>query len=45
MQWIMGLIIDAGMSFNFSEINSFKFAMLFVLLTSLLSYLFFLKKN
>jgi hypothetical protein len=45
MQWIMGLIIDAGMSFNFSEINSFKFAMLFVLLTSLFSYLFFLKKN
>ena len=44
LQWIMGLIIDAGMSFNFSEINSFKFAMLFVLLTSLLSYLFFLKK-
>ena len=45
MQWIVGLIIDAGMSFNFSEINSFKFAMLSVLLTSLLSYLFFLKKN
>ena len=44
MQWIIGIIIDIGMSFNYSEINSFKFAMLFVLITSLFSYLFFLKK-
>ena len=45
MQWIIGLIIDAGMSLNFSEVNSFKLAMSFVLLTSLFSYLFFIKKN
>ena len=44
IQWIIGIIIDVGISFNYSEINSFKFAMLFVLLTSLFSYLFFLKK-
>ena len=44
IQWIIGIIIDIGMSFNYSEINSFKFAMLFVLITSLFSYLFFLKK-
>ena len=44
MQWIIGIIIDIGIRFNYSEINSFKFAMLFVLLTSLFSYLFFLKK-
>ena len=44
IQWIIGIIIDIGMSFNYSEINSFKFAMLFVLITSLSSYLFFLKK-
>ena len=44
IQWIIGIIIDMGMSFNYSEINSFKFAMLFVLTTSLFSYLFFLKK-
>ena len=43
IQWIIGIIIDMGMSFNYSEINSFKFAMLFVLTTSLFSYLFFLK--
>ena len=45
MQWIIGIIIDIGIRFNYSEINSFKFAMLFVLLTSLFSYLFFLNKN
>ncbi|MDC0353472.1 hypothetical protein OAM84_03535, partial [Candidatus Pelagibacter sp.] len=28
MQWIIGLIIDAGMSLNFSEIISFKLAIL-----------------
>ncbi|MDC0944020.1 MFS transporter [Candidatus Pelagibacter sp.] len=44
MQWIIGLIIDAGMSLNFTEIISFKLAMLFVLITSLLSYLFFIMK-
>ena len=44
IQWISGIIIDVGISFNHSEINSFKFAMLFVLITSLFSYLFFLKK-
>ena len=44
MQWIIGIIIDIGISFNHSEVNSFKLAMIFVLLTSLFSYLFFLKK-
>ena len=44
IQWIIGLIIDAGINFNLSEINSFKLAMLFVLITSLFSYLFFLRK-
>jgi MFS family permease len=44
IQWIIGLIIDAGINFNLSEINSFKLAMIFVLITSLLSYLFFLRK-
>ena len=44
IQWIIGLIIDAGINFNLSEINSFKLAMIFVLITSLFSYLFFLRK-
>jgi MFS family permease len=44
IQWIIGLIIDAGNAFNLSEIDSFKVAMTFVLITSLLSYLFFLRK-
>jgi MFS family permease len=44
IQWIIGLIVDAGIAFNLSEIDSFKVAMTFVLITSLLSYLFFLKK-
>jgi MFS family permease len=44
IQWIIGLIIDAGIAFNLSEIDSFKLAMTFVLITSLLSYLFFLSK-
>ena len=44
IQWIIGLIIDAGIAFNLSEIESFKVAMTFVLITSLLSYLFFLRK-
>jgi len=45
IQWIIGLIIDIGISLNYSETNSFKIAMSFVLITSLFSYLFFLKKN
>ena len=36
IQWIIGLIIDAGIAFNLSEIDSFKLAMTFVLITSLL---------
>jgi MFS family permease len=44
IQWIIGLIIDAGIAFNLSAIDSFKLAMTFVLITSLLSYLFFLRK-
>ena len=44
IQWIIGLIIDAGINFNLSEINSFKLAMIFVFITSLFSYLFFLRK-
>ena len=36
--------IPAGIAFNLSEIDSFKLAMTFVLITSLLSYLFFLRK-
>ncbi|MDB2591709.1 MFS transporter [Candidatus Pelagibacter bacterium] len=44
IQWIIGLIIDAGIAFNLSEIDSFKVAMTFVFITSLLSYLFFLRK-
>ncbi len=44
IQWIIGLIIDAGITFNLSEIDSFKLAMTFVLITSSLSYLFFLIK-
>ena len=45
IQWIIGLIIDAGIIFNLSEIDSFKLAMTFVLITSLFSYIFFLRKN
>ena len=45
LQWIIGLIIDLGIGLNFSETNSFKFAMIFVLLTSLSSYFYFLIKN
>ncbi len=45
VQWIIGIIIDLGQNFNFSEVASFKFSMLFVLFTSLLSYLYFLIKN
>ena len=45
LQWIIGLIIDLGIGLNFSEINSFKLAMVFVLATSLSSYFYFLVKN
>ena len=45
IQWMIGIIIDLGMNLNFSEINSFKFAMIFVLVSSLISYLYFLFKN
>ena len=45
VQWMIGIIIDLGINLNFSEITSFKFAMIFVLLTSLTSYLYFLIKN
>jgi MFS family permease len=45
LQWIIGLIIDLGLSLNYSEIASFQLAMSFVLVTSLSSYLYFLVKN
>ena len=45
VQWMMGIIIDLSMNFNFSEVMSFKFAMSFVLISSLFSYLYFLVKN
>ena len=45
LQWIIGLIIDLGLSLNYSEIVSFQLAMSFVLFTSLTSYLYFLLKN
>ena len=45
LQWIIGLIIDFGLSLNYSEIASFQLAMSFVLVTSLTSYLYFLVKN
>ena len=45
LQWIIGLIIDLGLSLEYSEIVSFQLAMSFVLFTSLTSYLYFLLKN
>jgi MFS family permease len=45
LQWIIGLIIDLGLSLEYSEIVSFQLAMSFVLFTSLTSYLYFLVKN
>ena len=45
LQWIIGLIIDLGLSLNYSEIVSFQLALSFVLVTSLTSYLYFLVKN
>ena len=45
LQWIIGVIIDLTMKLGFSEISGFRFAMIFFLLTSFFSYLFFLIKN
>ena len=45
LQWIIGVIIDLTMNLGFSEISGFRFAMIFFLLTSVFSYLFFLIKN
>ena len=45
LQWIIGIIIDLTMNLGFSEISGFRFAMIFLLLTSFFSYLFFLIKN
>ena len=45
IQWMSGIIIDLGMNLNLSEITSFKFAMIFVLVSSVISYLYFLFKN
>ena len=45
IQWVIGLIIDIGISLNYSDIISFKLAMLFVFITSLISYFYFLLKN
>ena len=45
LQWIIGVIIDLTINLGFSEILGFRFAMIFFLLTSFFSYLFFLIKN
>ena len=45
LQWIIGIIIDLTMNLGFSEISGFRLAMIFFLLTSFFSYLFFLIKN
>ena len=45
LQWIIGVIIDLTMNLGYSEISGFRFAMIFFLLTSLFSYLFFLIRN
>ena len=45
LQWIIGVIIDLTMNLGFSEILGFRFSMIFFLLTSFFSYLFFLIKN
>ena len=45
LQWIIGVIIDLTMNLGYSEISGFRFAMIFFLLTSSFSYLFFLIKN
>ena len=45
LQWIIGVIIDLTMNLGFTEISGFRFAMVFFLLTSFFSYLFFLIRN
>ena len=45
LQWTIGVIIDLTMKLGFTEVLGFKFAMIFFLLTSFFSYLFFLIKN
>ena len=45
IQWVIGIIIDFGISIGINEINSFRLSIFFVLLTSLLSYFYFLKKS
>ena len=45
LQWIIGVIIDLTINLGYSEILGFRFAMMFFLLTSFFSYLFFLIKN
>jgi MFS family permease len=45
LQWIIGVIIDLTMNLGYSEILGFRIAMMFFLLTSFFSYLFFLVKN
>ncbi|MDC1180852.1 MFS transporter [Candidatus Pelagibacter ubique] len=45
LQWIIGVIIDLTMNLGYSEISGFRFAMIFFLLTSFFSYLFFLIRN
>jgi|TARA_B110000971_G_C19946916_1_gene471491 MFS family permease len=45
LQWIIGIIIDSSVSLGFSEVIAFKAGMMFILITSFFSYLFFLVKN
>jgi len=45
LQWVIGVLIDYSMGLGFSEIIGFKVAMMFFLITSFFSYLFFLIKN
>ena len=45
LQWVIGVLIDYSISFGFSEITGFKVAMIFFLITSFFSYIFFLIKN
>ncbi len=45
VQWIIGIIIDSSVSLGFSEVIGFKAGMMFILITSFFSYLFFLVKN
>ena len=44
LQWVIGLIIDISVFFNFTEITGFRNAMTFILIASFLSYLYFIKK-